>query len=140
MIISNSCKSGAKRRVCLTTVRHAHLDVPARIITAHNLTRCAPSDGTRRLAVRVAHGCATSLLRQQAKASVRHPEGGEDLSPYECACRNASFFEVSLCLSRACLGKMIVYMYNWRKKPRFPTVILPRPQLDDSCEDVPCHI
>ena len=26
------------------------------------------------------------------------------------------FFEFSLCLSRACLGKMIVYMYKWRKK------------------------
>jgi hypothetical protein len=36
-------------------------------------------------------------------------------------CRNASFFEFSLCLSRACLGKMIIYIYKWRKKRRFLT-------------------
>jgi hypothetical protein len=29
------------------------------------------------------------------------------------------FFEFSLCLSRACLGKMFVLMYKWRKKWRF---------------------
>jgi hypothetical protein len=29
------------------------------------------------------------------------------------------FFEFSLCLSRACLGKMFVYIYKWRKKWRF---------------------
>ena len=30
------------------------------------------------------------------------------------------FFEFSLCLSRACLGKMMHFMYKWRKKWRFP--------------------
>jgi hypothetical protein len=29
--------------------------------------------------------------------------------------KTASFFEVSLCLSRACLGKMIVFIYKWLK-------------------------
>jgi hypothetical protein len=29
------------------------------------------------------------------------------------------FFEFSLCLSRACLGKMFVFIYKWRKKWRF---------------------
>jgi ABC-type Mn2+/Zn2+ transport system ATPase subunit len=29
--------------------------------------------------------------------------------------KTASFFEFSLCLSRACLGKIIVYKYKWRK-------------------------
>ena len=28
---------------------------------------------------------------------------------------NVIFFEFSLCLSRACLGKMIVFIYKWRK-------------------------
>jgi hypothetical protein len=28
-------------------------------------------------------------------------------------------FEFSLCLSRACLGKKIVFIYNWRKEWRF---------------------
>jgi hypothetical protein len=29
------------------------------------------------------------------------------------------FFEFPLCLSRACLGKMIVFIHKWRKKWRF---------------------
>jgi hypothetical protein len=29
------------------------------------------------------------------------------------------FFEFSLCLSRACLGKMTVFIYQWRKKWSF---------------------
>jgi hypothetical protein len=29
------------------------------------------------------------------------------------------FFEFSLCLSRACLGKMIDFKYKWRKKWRY---------------------
>eukprot|EP01046_Picozoa_sp_COSAG06_P044261 COSAG06_NODE_5935_length_3200_cov_10.149952_3_plen_75_part_00 len=28
------------------------------------------------------------------------------------------FFEFSLCLSRACLGKMITFIYQWLKKDR----------------------
>jgi hypothetical protein len=33
--------------------------------------------------------------------------------------KTASFFEFSLCLSRACLGKIIVFIYKWRKKAVF---------------------
>jgi hypothetical protein len=33
--------------------------------------------------------------------------------------KTASFFEFSLCLSRACLGKMIVFIYKWRKNAVF---------------------
>ena len=33
-----------------------------------------------------------------------------------CDDKTASFFEFSLCLSRACLGKIIVFIYKWRKK------------------------
>jgi hypothetical protein len=41
-----------------------------------------------------------------------------------CPCRNASFFECfSLCLSRACLGKMIIFIYKWRKKTRCLTAL-----------------
>ena len=37
------------------------------------------------------------------------------------ACRNASLFEFSLCLSRACLGKMIIYIYIlMAQKDAFP--------------------
>jgi len=31
------------------------------------------------------------------------------------------FLEFSLCLSRACLGKMMLFIYKWRKKWRFRT-------------------
>jgi hypothetical protein len=33
--------------------------------------------------------------------------------------KTASFLEFSLCLSRACLGKMIVYTYKWLKNAVF---------------------
>ena len=39
-------------------------------------------------------------------------------------CRNASLFEFSMCLSRACLGKMIIFTSKWRKKTRFRTHLL----------------
>jgi hypothetical protein len=34
-----------------------------------------------------------------------------------CGAENTSFVEFSLLLSRACLGKMIVFLYKWLKKP-----------------------
>ena len=33
--------------------------------------------------------------------------------------QTASFFEFCLCLSRACLGTMIVFIYKWLKRCRF---------------------
>ena len=33
--------------------------------------------------------------------------------------KKRSFLEFSLCLSRACLGKIIISIYKWRKKPVF---------------------
>ena len=33
--------------------------------------------------------------------------------------KTASFFEFSPCLSRACLGKMIVFIYKWLKNAVF---------------------
>eukprot|EP01046_Picozoa_sp_COSAG06_P045446 COSAG06_NODE_6284_length_2998_cov_5.244430_2_plen_120_part_00 len=37
------------------------------------------------------------------------------------ALHKTCFFSTSLCLSRACLGKKIVFSMNWRKKRRFCT-------------------
>jgi hypothetical protein len=40
--------------------------------------------------------------------------------PRAPACeKRHSFFEFSLCLTRACLGKMFVFIYKWRKKMSF---------------------
>jgi hypothetical protein len=36
---------------------------------------------------------------------------------------NGTFFELSLCSSRACLGKMLIFIYKWLKKCRFRTVV-----------------
>eukprot|EP01046_Picozoa_sp_COSAG06_P049376 COSAG06_NODE_7589_length_2449_cov_18.841769_2_plen_191_part_00 len=36
---------------------------------------------------------------------------------------NGTFFEFSLCLSRACLGKIMHSIYKWRKKCRFLTCV-----------------
>ena len=41
---------------------------------------------------------------------------------------NVPFWEFSLCLSRACLGKTIAFIYKWRKKRRFLTCTLTRLQ------------
>ena len=41
-------------------------------------------------------------------------------SPYVLR-ENGTFFEFSLCLSRACLGKIMHFIYKWRKKCRFLT-------------------
>jgi hypothetical protein len=38
---------------------------------------------------------------------------------------NGLFFEFSLCLSRACLGKKMTFIYKWLKKCRFLTVTQP---------------
>ena len=37
---------------------------------------------------------------------------------------NGTFFEFSLCLSRACLGKIMHFIYKWLKKCRFLTIML----------------
>jgi hypothetical protein len=37
--------------------------------------------------------------------------------------QNGTFLSVSLCLSRACLGKMLIFIYKWLKKCRFLTCI-----------------
>jgi hypothetical protein len=37
------------------------------------------------------------------------------------AARKRDFFEFFLCLSRACLGKMLIFIYKWLKKCRFRT-------------------
>jgi hypothetical protein len=48
---------------------------------------------------------------------VKGPGGGMIGNP--TVRKTASFFELSLCLSRACLGKLIVYIYKWCKNAVF---------------------
>jgi hypothetical protein len=62
---------------------------------------CAGSSGPRPPTLGSSHG----RLPAPAPAPRMHP----------------SFFEFSLCLSRACLGKMIVFIYKWLQKAVFCT-------------------
>jgi hypothetical protein len=54
----------------------------------------------------------TNAMRQ-----LRKHKSPRDVGP----CRSASFFEFYPCLSRACLGKMVVFIHKWRKRTRFLT-------------------
>ena len=58
-----------------------------------------------------------SLRRPQARASAPRQSGTRhDASPFD---KTASIFEFSLCLSLACLGKIIIFICKWRKKTVF---------------------
>eukprot|EP01046_Picozoa_sp_COSAG06_P026514 COSAG06_NODE_2284_length_7174_cov_5.515336_2_plen_81_part_00 len=46
-----------------------------------------------------------------------------------------AFFEISLCLSRACLGKKLHFIYKWLKKPVFSQVSGSVHALLSKCED-----
>jgi hypothetical protein len=48
-------------------------------------------------------------------AALRGTSNGLTLHIADWVRKTASFFEFSLCLSRACLGKMFVFIYKWLK-------------------------
>ena len=51
------------------------------------------------------------------------PEEPQWIVRWVCRLReNGTFFEFPLCLSRACLGKIMHFRYKWRKKCRFLTM------------------
>ena len=53
---------------------------------------------------------------------------------------NGPFFEFSLCLSRACLGKMFVFIYKWRKKWRFSHPVPRTPTLQTTPLPSPVYV
>jgi hypothetical protein len=83
------------------------------------------------------HGRMLGIARPQIRCLHALPSFETDVSPACCDClgevaciqqkhhhlrQNASlFFKFSLCLSRACLGKMTVFSIKWRKKGVFRT-------------------
>ena len=48
--------------------------------------------------------------------------------------RTTAFFEFSLCLSRACLGKMIIFIYKWLKNAVFRRVGFRKSEIKDGAE------
>ena len=67
-----------------------------------------------RLRIRTSASFSPAMLRTTA---MRSPTSKG--SPLE----NGTFFEFSLWLSRACLGKMLIFRYKWLKKCRFLTAV-----------------
>ena len=55
---------------------------------------------------------AAALLKQAGDGCIFREER-------DVLCETPLFFEFSLCLFRACLGKMVHFLYKWRKKWRF---------------------
>jgi hypothetical protein len=55
---------------------------------------------------------AAALLKQAGDGCIFREER-------DVLCETPSAFEFSLCLFRTCLGKMVHFMYEWRKKWRF---------------------
>ena len=53
--------------------------------------------------------------------AVLSTKAASEKKPVTLQCSIRCFFEFSLCLSRACLGKMMRLMYKWRKKVAFRT-------------------
>jgi hypothetical protein len=54
-------------------------------------------------------------------AATNTPAAAKSVRKRSLLRENGTFFEFSLCLSRACLGKMMHFIYKWLKKCRFLT-------------------
>eukprot|EP01046_Picozoa_sp_COSAG06_P045683 COSAG06_NODE_6351_length_2973_cov_2.581072_2_plen_130_part_00 len=89
----------------------------AAFATTAAATSCAKTRGRRH--------CALPLHLQRRRGGAVLVAGGDHPRVHETvvqlleAMGNAIFFELFLCLSRACLGKMIVFVYKWWPKWRF---------------------
>jgi hypothetical protein len=60
--------------------------------------------------------CSAGLSLRQGQRSLCVLQRMEE---HRAVRQNGLFFEFSLCLSPACLGKMIIFIYKWLKKPVF---------------------
>jgi hypothetical protein len=61
--------------------------------------------------VRFPTGASQCAMFNGANTNLQRPEALE--------VKNGIFFQFSLCLSRACLGKIIVFIYKWLKNVVF---------------------
>ena len=64
------------------------------------------------------HASQPATKRRNGSSIVRFIGASIALRP----CRKRPFFEFSLCSSRACLGKIMHFIYKWLKNGRFPYV------------------
>ena len=105
------------------------------------------------------HGAtAQALVLARVERLIGHPR--LDLAPTNCALDQAdwdcfqplrlpstkrAFFEFSLCLSRACLGQMFVYIYKWLKIAVFSYLALMSSapkymQVAENCAQAECWL
>jgi hypothetical protein len=61
------------------------------------------------------------MVRLPTESQLQLPARTRRLAQTDRLLKNASLFEFSLRLFRACLGKMITFSIKWRKKTRFLT-------------------
>eukprot|EP01046_Picozoa_sp_COSAG06_P013892 COSAG06_NODE_848_length_11971_cov_10.199882_14_plen_139_part_00 len=61
----------------------------------------------------------SNLVQLTAASAPSSDDLAEDDSAIGALETNGPFFEFSLCLSRACLGKMFVFIYKWLKRTVF---------------------
>jgi hypothetical protein len=80
-------------------------------------------DTHRETQTRVAVSCSALLGFERHDCSL----GGVSV-------RTTAFFEFSLCLSRACLGKMIMFIYKWLKNAVFRRVGFRKSEIKDGAE------
>ena len=105
-----------------STVSHSRL---ARSVRAQH--RTAPPQAERRRLCPAAAASSFISAQQQTSTAKQH---------------RLLTFEFSLCLSRACLGNMYVFIYNWLKKDRFCSLLgclalLPRVKHTNRCQRQP---
>jgi hypothetical protein len=100
--------------------------VPVQLTIGVATERDAPDDSSSSSSSRRGGGGASYTKKADQLASVSSTQAAALHTEHEAwwhkfwnassVRKTASFFEFSLCLSRACLGKMIAFIYKWLKK------------------------
>jgi hypothetical protein len=119
--MSRDCAISAASSNSVATVFHLLLSLTTRsfaVHALHHLWRCSvgASEGHMR------QDSAVCACTRDSLASSLPPSH----SPLDARCsvalrKTPLFSQLFLCLSRACLGKVFVFKYEWRKKWRFRT-------------------
>ena len=120
-----------------STHRGRHTRAWARLSTHSSRFSFGSATGDRRRANRVSNSNANLYLSSSWERrflfwfektcgnNVRVNTTGAGLGPATCRLLHLQkriLFECSLCLSRVCLGRLIIFIYKWRKKWFFLTV------------------
>jgi hypothetical protein len=110
----------AKGLTPLVGVNGSALDLELTFDWSHTKTGAIPTAAGYEVGVSVLVGQYEHTLVTCSTGGTRFNNGTRKVGPAVALVRKAaSVFEFSLCLSRACLGKMFVFIYKWRKNAVF---------------------